>query len=320
MKPEDKEMEAAEDLVLPTIEIKSEADIYNLIFQEDDITWQAVIYELARTRKIDPWDIDISVLTQEFLQTLKKLKEMNFRLSGKVILAAAILLKLKSERLGLEQLLMLTNPEQFPELDDDSDLIDIETEKHFTKAGLRPRIPGVRKRKVTVFELVEALKKALDTDEKRRIRQTTPRELIRPLPEIRRVDIFAKIESVFSRLKDFVKKFKKTTVEFEEILPSKQKMDVIWTFIPLLHLANQDKIILRQDEPFGKIYVDIKEAELAKGLTRTSDSSSRNGKIVRKNLNDNFFMKRTDIGKPEVKEEKLTDNGKGKSRRIKEKT
>jgi len=288
--------EIEEDLNLPAIEIKSESDIYNLIFHEDDITWQAVIYELARSKKIDPWDIDVSVLSQEFIASIKKLKEMNFRLSGKVILAAAILLKLKSERLGLEHLLMLTNPEQFPEEDDSIDLIDLETEKRFTKAGLNPRIPGVRKRKVTVFELVEALKEALDTDEKRRIRQTTPREMIRPLPEIRRVDIFSKIEAVFGKLRDFVKKFKRTTVEFEEILPSKEKLDIIWTFIPLLHLANQGKIVLRQDEPFGKIYVDVKEAELAKGL------------------------KKEDVDrKPEVKEEKAVDDGTRKPRRIKEK-
>jgi len=262
-------IESEEDLKIPAIEIKSESDLYNLIFQEDDITWQAVIYELARSGKVDPWDIDVSVLAQEFLATIKKLKDMNFRLSGKVILAAAILLKLKSERLGLEQLLMLTNPEKFPDdVEPDDDLFDIEAEKHFTKAKLDLRIPGVRKRNVTVFELVEALKRAVETDERRRIRAMAPREYIRPLPEVTKVDIFAKIEAVFSKLKELVGRFKKKTVEFEDIVPSKEKKDIIWTLIPLLHLANQDKIVLRQDEPFGKIYVDIKEAELAKGLKR----------------------------------------------------
>jgi hypothetical protein len=54
--------------------------------------------------------------------------------------------------------------------------------------------------------------------------------------------------------------------------------------------------VLRQDEPFGKIYVDVKEAELAKGL------------------------KKEDVDrKPEVKEEKAVDDGTRKPRRIKEK-
>lgn len=256
---------------IPSVEIKNQDDLYNLIFEQDDITWQAVILELAREGKINPWDIDISVLAQEYLQIIKKLKEHNFRLSGKVILAGAILLRLKADRLGVDQLLALMNPEKYA--DDDSDTeddgFDLDAEKRFTKAGLNLRIPGVRKRKVTVFELVESLKRALDVDDKRQRRLAEITKVpVQPLPEIKRVDIFAKIEAVFSKLKDFVKRFKKKTVEFDEIVPSKEKKDIIWTFIPLLHLANQDKIVLRQDEHFGKIYVDIKEAELAKGLQK----------------------------------------------------
>src|SRR3989338_9890515 len=99
------EFDKEDEPKIPTVEIKNQNDLYNLIFEEDDITWQAVILELVRENKIDPWDIDISVLTQEYLKILKKLKEMNFRLSGKVVLAGAILLKLKAERLGVDQLL-----------------------------------------------------------------------------------------------------------------------------------------------------------------------------------------------------------------------
>lgn len=259
-----------EQLDIPNVEIKSESDLYNLIFKEDDITWQAVIYELARDGKINPWDIDVSVLAHEYLGTIKKLKEMNFRLSGKVILAGAILLKLKAERLGTDQLLALMNPEKYaPDDRDTDDSFDLEREKHFTKAGLNLRIPGVRKRKVTVFELVEALKTALDVDAKRQARLAAWKtDAIRPLPEIKKVDIFAKIHAVFDKLRDFVKKFNKMTVTFDEILPSKEKKDVIWTFLPLLHLANQDKIALRQDEPFGKIYVDISESALKEKLEK----------------------------------------------------
>ena len=71
--------------------------IHEIIFKEDDITWQSLILELAREGKIDPWDVDISVLAREYIDIVKKLKEHNFRLSGKVILASAILLRLKSE-------------------------------------------------------------------------------------------------------------------------------------------------------------------------------------------------------------------------------
>ncbi len=249
--------------------MKANKQIYDIIFQEDDVTWQTMIYELARENKIDPWDVDISVLTKEFISMMYQLKEMNFRLSGKVILAAAILLKLKTERLGVEQLLMLTDPEQFPEQlpEPDADLFDVEYEKQFTKAELYPRIPGIRKRKVTMFELVGALKKALEVDERRHKRLLEAKQEIfaKPLPA-KKVDILAKIEAVYNRLKQFMKKFKKKTVEFDYILPSKERKEVVWTIIPLLHLAHQHKVSLRQKEPFGKIYVDIHEDEFKTGL------------------------------------------------------
>ncbi|MFH0869027.1 MAG: segregation/condensation protein A [archaeon] len=275
---------------IPNVEIKSEADLYNLIFKEDDITWQAVILELARTEKINPWDIDVSVLAKEYLETIKKLKEMNFRLSGKVILAGAILLKLKAERLGVNQLLSLLDPDKYQqEIDEGDDTFDLEREKHFTKAGLNLTIPRARKRKVTVFELVEALKKALDVDIKRAERLAAwKNQPIRPLPEIHRVDIFAKIEAVFAKIRQFVKKFNKKTMLFEELIPSKNKKDVIWTLIPLLHLANQDKISLRQDKPFSQLYVDVHETSLKEKLEKRL-----------------FIKEEKEEGKKEVSEKKI---------------
>lgn len=240
---------------------KADKLVYDLIFQDDDVTWQAVIYDLAREGKIDPWDIDISVLTAEYLKTLKKLKEMNFRLSGKVILAAAVLLKMKAERIGLEQLLMLTHPEQFEteeELGEGGIIID----KHFTKAKLDTRIPLPRKRKVTIFELVDALRRAVDVDERRRARWQELRPPAIPHMEIKKVDIFAKIEAMFGRLKEFVRKLKRSVIGFDELVPSKEKKDVIWTLVPLLHLANQGNVELEQAEPFGKIFVKLPKSIL----------------------------------------------------------
>lgn len=235
--------------------------IYDLIFQGDDVRWQSIIYDLVREGKVDPWDLDISVLTREYLTVIKKLKELNFRLSGKVVLAASILLKMKTERLGVEQLLSLTNPEDFPPDDlDEGDLIDAETEKHFTKAKLNLRLPGVRKRKVTVFELVEALKKALEVDEKRQERHSELAEMMRPQKvEIKKVDIFSKIDDVWKKIKEFVDKHKKRFIQFTQLLPSKEKKDIIWTLIPLLHLAQQQKLELKQDVPFGEIFIELQD-------------------------------------------------------------
>ena len=78
--------------------------LFDMLLQQDDITWQSMIHDAVRTEQMDPWDIDIAVLAARFLEMLKKFKEMDFRISGKIVLAAAILLRIKSYRLVSEDL------------------------------------------------------------------------------------------------------------------------------------------------------------------------------------------------------------------------
>ena len=73
--------------------------IFEILFDKDELTWQSIIQELIKTEQMDPWDVNISLLTKKYIETIKKLKELDFRVSGKVLLAAAILLKIKSNKL-----------------------------------------------------------------------------------------------------------------------------------------------------------------------------------------------------------------------------
>lgn len=249
--------------------------LYGMIFDEDDIKWQSVIYELVRNGKVDPWDVDISLFSREYLRMISKMKEHNFRISGKVVLAAAILLKLKTNRLGLQEFLgMLEEPTEFVENEEgieDFQFVDDEEQKlrklseHMRrnkKYKVEARLDAKRERKVTVFELVSALKKALEVDERRDLKRAEiPREEA-PEFKVNRIDIFSKIRAVYDQLVMFLKRTNSRKVEFYDIVPSREKKDVIWTFVPLLHLANQGQIELRQDEPFGKLYVYVNKKDL----------------------------------------------------------
>ena len=73
--------------------------LYEIIINKDEITWQSLIYDLIKSGQLDPWDVDISLLSKRYIEALKQLKEANFFISGKVLLAAAFLLKIKSEKL-----------------------------------------------------------------------------------------------------------------------------------------------------------------------------------------------------------------------------
>ena len=100
---------------------------------------------------MDPWDIDVSLLTQKYIGMLRTLKEHDFRVSGKVVLAAAILLKLKSHKLVGEDLteldrLLIGVEEGMDELGFEE---AAQIEKLTEIPTLIPRTPQPRKRKKT---------------------------------------------------------------------------------------------------------------------------------------------------------------------------
>jgi len=76
-----------------------ENQILDMLLEKDDITWQTIIYDLVGSSKMDPWNLDVSQLTKKYIEMIKQLKEHDFRISGKIVLAAAILLKIKSNNL-----------------------------------------------------------------------------------------------------------------------------------------------------------------------------------------------------------------------------
>src|SRR3989338_5396846 len=69
--------------------------------------WQAIIYDLINTEQLDPWDIDIIILTEKYFEKVLELEKeiadsdeleiTDFYASSKVVLAAALLLRIKSE-------------------------------------------------------------------------------------------------------------------------------------------------------------------------------------------------------------------------------
>ncbi len=263
------------------------AGLYNAIFSEDDVKWQSMIYEMVRTGKVDPWDIDVGQFANEYMKMLRKMKDHNFRISGKVVLSAAILLKMKTNRLGLTDFLGLIEEPSDDELgieieEGDEQFRDDEEEKLLRLAQhmkrnqkgyiLQSKIPTVRQRKVTVMELVSALKKAMKTESRREKRQAKIERLAKPKEyKVHKINIYGKIQSVVQRIRSFILKSKKNTVEFNYLVQGGTKKDKVWTFIPVLHLAQHGKIHLHQDKPFDPILIEVLDENLE--IKRVKDAN-----------------------------------------------
>jgi segregation and condensation protein A len=55
-----------------------------------------ILLNLAKSGEIDPWGIDIVEVTDKFLNRIEEMKLMDLRISGRTLLYAAILLRMKS--------------------------------------------------------------------------------------------------------------------------------------------------------------------------------------------------------------------------------
>ena len=242
--------------------------IYELLNNKDDITWQTLLYELVKSEGMDLWDVDVSLLAQKYIDTIKKLKELDFNISGKMVLAAAILLKIKSKHL------LETDIEHFDQMmsGEDDELLYEEGEgvagpisKRVKGIRLIPRTPQPRKRKVSIYELMEALQQALETNRRRINRLSVVPEM--KIPE-KKVDISKLIKDTYARIVGLYTTNTMPKIMFSNLAPpDSSKHDKIYTLIPLLYLSNLRKIDLEQDIPFSDIGIMLNtDKEIQKEL------------------------------------------------------
>lgn len=232
--------------------------IHGLLFG-DRLSWQAIIYDLINTEQLDPWDINIGFLVNKYLEKVRALEEANFFVSGKVLLAASFLLRLKSE--------ILLN-EYIPSLDDI--LFGKKEEKKYVQERIEledeipeliPRTPLPRGRKVTLQELMTALGKAISTETRRIHRVVIERqrafETGAVLPR-RTIDLKDQIRKLYSMLKGIFSKKEIEKIAFSSF-SGKNSDEKLSQFVPLLYLDYQHKIIAEQEVPFDEIWVWLKE-------------------------------------------------------------
>ncbi|HLD12935.1 MAG TPA: segregation/condensation protein A [Candidatus Nanoarchaeia archaeon] len=232
--------------------------IYHMLVEKDDVTWQSIIYDLVKSEQMDPWDIDISILSQKYLERIKNLVEHNFFISGKILLASAILLKLKSIKFvdehiaGFDSLLFAR----------EEDLYD-EPASPFAAEEIPPlliKTPQQRKRKVSIQDLMQALSAALHVEERRTIRKLKERVVREVYLPTTKVDIATHIRNLYHQIIGWFTS--NTTLTFQQLLPENApKKDVLLTFVPMLYLSNQQKIDINQEHAFGQIDITLKKLE-----------------------------------------------------------
>ncbi|MFO7710143.1 MAG: segregation/condensation protein A [Candidatus Woesearchaeota archaeon] len=248
--------------------------IYEILVNENEITWQNILQDLVKKEDMNPWDIDVSRLSQMYIDAVKQLERHDFRVSGKVVLAAAVLLKIKSSRFLSEDMLEIDRIINASEMTEEEFYEDIASDFHIPgqvtekeRHTLIPRTPQPRKRKVSIYDLMEALDQALEV-RRRRVINAMPREEERVMQPRKTVDLSDQINKVYKKVNSHYKQTKEK-LTFSQLVPSNERMDKIHTFIPLLHLENLQKVNLEQEEHLADIDIHLYSAkrQVAKELS-----------------------------------------------------
>ncbi len=238
--------------------------------QSAEVDGIEILVNMAKQGKIDPWNVDIVEVTDKYLTHLFQSKAQNLRLTGRTLLFAAILLKLKSNVLeGLDVL------DFEPPRDDEfgyDDEMPLDYEEEYIPTNNVISIDEVLQRRTSV---------RLNHN-----RVVTLRDLIRQLEFYEMLDKKASLKNAHERAKRRVQNYARLSADdiinlahdeyiengvqrlranLEEILNRQDRielteltllgMDRVNAYISLLFLTVDSDYDLMQDEFYGDLYV-----------------------------------------------------------------
>ena len=260
------------DMALNSIDSMNIPNQENYV-HEAEVDGIEILVNMAKQGKIDPWNVNIVDVTDKYLTHLFQSKAQNLRLTGRTLLFAAILLKLKSNVLeGLD----VTDFE--PVHPDELDYFGDEGELDYTQDDYIPtnnvisidevlqRRTSVRlnhNRVVTLRDLIRQLEFYEQLDKKQALRNSLERASRRRGNGISRMttdDIINTphdeyIAEGVARLKDNLEEIlnRQDKIELNEL--TLLGMDRISAYISLLFLTVDSDYDLKQDEFYSDLYV-----------------------------------------------------------------
>lgn len=261
---------------------ETEENIFDIDTPEEALDGIALLVSMAKSGKIDPWNIDIVDVTDKYLIQMAEKKASNLKNTGRTIWLASVLLKLKSNVLvGLDPMDFdsVMAQENFEDYNDDfeadyspepvkkSNVVSID---EALKRRLSTRLN--RKRTVTLQDLIKQLKFYEELDKKQALKNTLERakKRARSYANFSAEDIVnlaheeyidKTVEKIKTKLEDIF--LKSSRVELENLI--EVGMDKISAYIALLFLSAETDIELVQKEFYGELY--IQKGKLSENIT-----------------------------------------------------
>jgi len=233
----------------------------------ETLSWRDVLYEVMS--QMDPWDVDIGEVATRYSRRVEQMQRMDFRVPATVLLVSSVLLRMKSYSLRFTE---LEGEEPYNGADEFDEYMDLEHEDFEESFGdeiqgigfegtdemgimdeefIMPR--RVPKRKITAVELIAAIREVLgDKRVKKRMKaRDEPQPVIIPdNPDIKRL-----IDDVYKRIMKILYEQDMGAIRFSELVNRETGIVPVRIFICLLHLANDQKLRIKQRRMFEDIFI-----------------------------------------------------------------
>ena len=228
-----------------------------------------ILLRMAESGEIDPWNIDIVLVTDRFLGELERRRELDLRISGRTLLYASILLRMKSDAL-IELIPDAADPEEevydeelFFDGDPDSDGVASHPgpmEALEREIQRRIRRKEYRTRPVTLYELITQLKLAEKEERRRQKRKHLPFDdedslvLADDVVEIAHDEAYEDISSTIYSTLLLLDPGGSDLVPLS-LIASEMGCALYDVYIPLLFLMLNDRVDIIQEEFYGEILI-----------------------------------------------------------------
>jgi segregation and condensation protein A len=249
-----------------------------------------ILVQMAQNRQIDPWNVDIGKVAEQYLIAVSDMQTSDLKLTGKTLLYLAILLRMKSDLLNGHWLWEEPEPEDNEpvwELDR-SHILSLKKINPFKSRVVsldealqrRTSIKQQRIRRVTLEDLITELKKVEAMEHERAYHEKVKRidnRRVRDFSTLTADDIVDLaheefVEDNVDRLSSilelhFLENPSMTMTELREI----SGLDAIETYLALLTLTSRSQINLNQDDFYGTIHITPDTEEVT--LTPVADEA-----------------------------------------------
>jgi segregation and condensation protein A len=217
-----------------------------------------LLLHLIKKNEISILDIPISLITEQYLDYLKLMKEFNLDVAGDYLLMAATLLHIKSKMLlpspsveeegaepedpRAELVRRLLAYQQFKEAASDLEKRPLLERDVFVRpVAPEPDEPREERLEVNLFELLEAFRQVLD-----RVKPEVFHEVF-----LERITVEEKIQEILARLER-----EKRSLAFHTLFSAEaSRLTIVVTLLAILELVKLRQIRLFQAAPFETIRV-----------------------------------------------------------------